>query len=157
MMKTLVAKPQDIKRNWVLVDATQQTLGRLAVDIALRLRGKHNPCYTPHIDTGDYVVVVHASKLYVSGNKRSEKVYRHHTGYPGGLKETHFDKLQQRHPGRVLEIAVRGMLPKGPLGRAMFKKLKVYPAAEHEHQAQNPTPAQTLFFRTPSQTKGKAS
>lgn len=137
-MKTFVATPSTIKREWFVVDATDKTLGRLATEIARRLRGKHKPEYTPHMDTGDYIVVVNVEKLTVTGNKAEDKMYYAHTGYPGGLKETNFSKLQAKKPEMILEKAVKGMLPKGPLGRAMFRKLKVYAGAEHNHVAQQP-------------------
>ncbi len=139
-MKTFSAKPSEVKRDWYLVDASGKTLGRLASEIAKRLRGKHKPIYTPHVDTGDYIVVINAEKVRVSGNKVSAKTYYRHTGYPGGLKSITFEKLIQRSPERVIEIAVKGMLPKNPLGRAMFRKLKVYAGAEHKHAAQQPQP-----------------
>lgn len=139
-MKTFSAKPAEVKRNWYLVDASDKTLGRLATEIARRLRGKHKPEYTPHVDTGDYIVVVNAEKINVTGNKRSDKIYHHHTGYIGNLKSISFDKLIDKAPERVLETAVKGMLPKNPLGRAMFKKLKVYAGTEHQHAAQQPQP-----------------
>ena len=137
-MKTFSAKPQEVQHDWLLVDAADQVLGRLAAQIAARLRGKHKAIYTPHVDTGDFVVVVNADKLRVTGNKTEAKLYHRHTTYPGGLYTTNFAKLQQRHPQRVLEKAVKGMLPKGPLGYAMIKKLKVYGGAEHPHTAQQP-------------------
>ena len=137
-MKTFSAKPSEVKRDWYLVDATDKTLGRLASEIAKRLRGKHKPVYTPHVDTGDYIVVINAEKVRVSGNKTSDKTYYRHSGYPGGIKSITFDKLIQRAPERVIETAVKGMLPKNPLGRAMFRKLKVYAGAEHKHTAQQP-------------------
>ncbi len=137
-MKTFSAKPSEVKRDWYLVDATDKTLGRLASEIAKRLRGKHKPVYTPHVDTGDYIVVINAEKVRVSGNKTTDKIYYRHTGYPGGIKSTTFDKLIQRAPERVIETAVKGMLPKNPLGRAMFRKLKVYAGTEHKHTAQQP-------------------
>ena len=137
-MKTFVAKPETVVRDWYVVDATDKTLGRLASEIALRLRGKHKPEYTPHVDTGDYIVVINAEKITVTGNKAKGKMYYAHTGYPGGLKETNFEKLIAHKPEMVLEKAVKGMLPKGPLGRAMFRKLKVYAGAEHKHTAQQP-------------------
>ena len=139
-MKTFTAKPAEIERQWWLVDADGKTLGRLASEIARRLRGKHKAEYTPHADAGDYVVVVNVEKLQVTGNKRSDKMYHRHTGYIGSLKSISFDKLQQSHPERVLEIAVKGMLPKNPLGRAMFRKMKVYAGGAHRHEAQQPTP-----------------
>lgn len=137
-MKTFTAKPETVKRDWFVVDAAGQTLGRLATEIASRLRGKHKPEYTPHVDTGDYIVVVNVDKLRVTGNKALDKKYYRHSGYPGGIYETNFTKLQQRFPERVLEKAVKGMLPKGPLGYAMLKKLKCYAGAEHPHAAQQP-------------------
>jgi large subunit ribosomal protein L13 len=137
-MKTFSAKPKEVRREWMLVDASDKVLGRLASQIALRLRGKHKPEYTPHVDTGDYIVVVNAAKIRVTGDKLQSKRYYRHTGYPGGIRETTFGKMQQRFPTRALEIAVKGMLPKGPLGYAMFKKLKVYPGVEHPHVAQQP-------------------
>lgn len=137
-MKTLSAKPETVKRDWYVVDATDKTLGRLSTEIARRLRGKHKPEYTPHVDTGDYIVVVNAEKVAVTGNKASDKVYHRHTGYIGGLKSITFDKLIEKAPERVIETAVKGMLPRGPLGRAMFKKLKVYAGTEHPHTAQQP-------------------
>ena len=137
-MKTFSAKPQDITRDWFVVDATDKILGRLASQIALRLRGKHKPEFTPHVDTGDYIVVVNADKLRVTGNKAKDKLYHRHSGYPGGIYSTTFEKLQAKHPERVLQIAVKGMLPKGPLGYAMLKKMKVYAGGEHPHSAQQP-------------------
>jgi large subunit ribosomal protein L13 len=137
-MKTFSAKPHEVKRDWFVVDATDKVLGRLATEIARRLRGKHKPEFTPHVDTGDYVVVVNAEKLRVTGAKAEQKVYYRHSGYPGGIYEDTFTKLQQRAPVRVLEKAVKGMLPKGPLGYAMIKKLKVYAGGGHPHVAQQP-------------------
>jgi large subunit ribosomal protein L13 len=137
-MKTFSAKPHEVRRDWFVVDATGKVLGRLAAEIAHRLRGKHKPEFTPHVDTGDYIVVVNAAKLRVTGNKALDKKYYRHSGYPGGIKETSFEKLHARFPNRVLEKAVKGMLPKGPLGYAMGRKLKVYPGAEHPHAAQQP-------------------
>ena len=137
-MKTLSAKPEAIKRDWFLIDADGKTLGRMAAEIASRLRGKHKPEYTPHVDTGDYIVVVNAGKVRVTGNKAKAKMYYRHTGYIGGIKSISFEKLIQKAPERTIQSAVKGMLPKGPLGRAMFKKLKVYPGTEHPHQAQQP-------------------
>jgi large subunit ribosomal protein L13 len=137
-MKTLSAKPSDVIHDWYVVDAAEKTLGRLASEIAHRLRGKHKPEYTPHVDTGDYIVVVNAEKIRVTGNKASGKIYHHHTGYPGGLKSMSFEKLIEKAPERVIQGAVKGMLPKNPLGRAMFKKLKVYAGTEHPHAAQQP-------------------
>lgn len=137
-MKTFSAKAETVRRDWFVVDATDKTLGRLSTEIARRLRGKHKPEYTPHVDTGDYIVVVNAEKVRVSGNKTTDKMYHHHTGYPGGLKSISFEKLQDKAPERIIETAVKGMLPKNPLGRAMFKKLKVYAGSEHNHSAQQP-------------------
>lgn len=137
-MKTFSAKPNAVTRDWFVVDAADKTLGRLASEIAHRLRGKHKPEYTPHVDTGDYIVVVNAEKIRVTGNKTTDKMYHRHTGYPGGLKSMSFDKLIEKAPERVIQGAVKGMLPRTPLGRAMFKKLKVYPGAEHPHAAQQP-------------------
>ena len=137
-MKTFVAKPETVKRDWYVVDAEGKTLGRLATEIARRLRGKHKPEYTPHVDTGDYIVVVNAEKVNVTGNKRKDKTYYRHTGYPGGLRSMNFETLIDHAPERVLELAVKGMLPKGPLGRAMHKKMKVYAGTQHPHAAQQP-------------------
>jgi len=137
-MKTYTAKTGEVDQGWFVVDAQNKVLGRLAVQIATRLRGKHKPQYTPHVDTGDFIVVVNASKLRVTGRKAERKVYYRHTGYPGGLKETNFAKLHASHPERVLEKAVKGMLPKGPLGYAMLRKLKIYSGATHPHSAQQP-------------------
>jgi large subunit ribosomal protein L13 len=137
-MKTFSAKPETVKRDWYVVDASGKTLGRLASEIASRLRGKHKPEYTPHVDTGDYIVVVNASNLVVTGNKGQQKMYWRHTGFTGGIKGINFDKLIAKKPELVLETAVKGMLPKGPLGYAMFSKLKVYGGAEHPHTAQQP-------------------
>ncbi len=139
-MKTFSAKAHEVKREWFVVDATDKVLGRLASEIAHRLRGKHKAEYTPHVDTGDYIVVVNVDKLRVTGNKAEDKVYHRHSGYPGGIYSTTFGKMQDRFPGRVLEKAVKGMLPKGPLGYAMFRKLKVYAGAQHHHVAQQPKP-----------------
>ena len=138
-MKTFSAKPQNVEHNWLLVDAEGQTLGRIATEIASRLRGKHKPEYTPHVDTGDFVVVINAEKVRVTGNKAKDKMYHHHTGFPGGLKSFSFEKLMDRAPDRVLKLAIKGMLPRTPLGRAMFKKLFVYAGTEHPHAAQKPT------------------
>jgi large subunit ribosomal protein L13 len=137
-MKTFSAKHHEVKRDWLLVDASDKVLGRLASQIALRLRGKHKPEYTPHVDTGDFIVVVNASKLRVTGSKEENKIYYRHSGYPGGVYETSFGKMQGRFPGRALQIAVKGMLPKGPLGYAMIKKLKIYAEGQHPHTAQQP-------------------
>ncbi|MEL7297264.1 MAG: 50S ribosomal protein L13 [Pseudomonadota bacterium] len=137
-MKTFSAKPAEVKRDWFVVDAAGKTLGRLATEIALRLRGKHKPEYTPHVDTGDYIVVVNAEKVRVTGNKMSDKMYHHHTGYIGSLKSISLEKLLQKAPERVIEQAVKGMLPKNSLGRQMFRKLKVFAGPEHTHEAQQP-------------------
>lgn len=137
-MKTFSAKAHEVQREWFVIDATDLVLGRVASEVALRLRGKHKPEFTPHVDTGDFIVVVNAGKLRVTGTKATEKTYFRHSGYPGGIYETNFLKMQQRFPGRALEKAVKGMLPKGPLGYAMIKKLKVYGGAEHPHTAQQP-------------------
>lgn len=137
-MKTFSAKSHEVEREWYVVDATDLVLGRLASNIAHRLRGKHKTIYTPHVDTGDYIIVINADKMKVTGNKETDKEYHTHSGYPGGLSTTTFSKMQDRFPGRALEKAVKGMLPKGPLGYAMIKKLKVYAGAEHDHAAQQP-------------------
>ena len=138
--KTFVAKPADIERDWYVVDATDLTLGRLATQVASVLRGKHKPQYTPHEDVGDFVVVINAEKIQVTGRKLDQKMYYRHTGYPGGIKSISLRKQLQKHPERVIEHAVKGMLPRGPLGRRQFKKLKVYAGPEHPHQAQLPKP-----------------
>ncbi len=137
-MKTYSAKAGEVNRDWFVVDAADKTLGRLAAEIAHRLRGKHKPEYTPHVDTGDYIVVINAEKVRVTGAKSTDKMYHHHTGYPGGLKSISFEKLIDKAPERVIQGAVKGMLPRNPLGRAMFKKLKVYAGNEHPHAAQQP-------------------
>ncbi len=137
-MKTFSAKAGEVSRDWYVVDAADKTLGRLASEIAHRLRGKHKPEYTPHVDTGDYIVVINAEKVRVTGAKARDKMYHHHTGYPGGLKSISFEKLIDKAPERVIQGAVKGMLPRNPLGRAMFKKLKVYAGSEHPHAAQQP-------------------
>ena len=137
-MKTFIAKPSTIKRDWFVVDAADKTLGRLATEVARRLRGKHKADFTPTIDTGDYVVVVNAAKIRVSGKKVTDKMYYRHSGYTGNLKELRFEELHSRHPERIVELAVRGMMPKGPLGRAMLRKLRVYRGEAHQHQAQQP-------------------
>jgi len=137
-MKTFTAKPHEVRHDWFVVDARDQVLGRLAAEIARRLRGKHKPEYTPHVDTGDFIVVVNAEKIRVTGNKTDDKIYYRHSTYPGGVYETSFGKMQGRFPGRALAIAVKGMLPKGPLGYAMIKKLKIYAGGEHPHSAQQP-------------------
>jgi len=137
-MKTFSAKPHDVKRDWYIVDASDKVLGRLAAALAHRLRGKHKAEFTPHVDAGDYIVVINAEKLRVTGNKARDKTYYRHSTYPGGIYSTSFAKLQARHPTRVLEMAVKGMLPKGPLGYAMLRKMKVYAGAAHPHAAQQP-------------------
>ena len=137
-MKTVSTKPADVTRDWYVVDAEGKTLGRMATEIARRLRGKHKPEYTPHVDTGDYIIVVNAEKVRVTGNKAIDKMYYRHTGYPGGLRSMSFEKMVDHAPERTVEFAVKGMLPKGPLGRAMYAKLKVYAGTEHPHQAQQP-------------------
>lgn len=137
-MKTYSAKAETVERDWYVVDATDKTLGRLSAEIALRLRGKHKPVYTPHVDTGDYIVVVNAEKVAVTGNKRSDKMYYRHSEFPGGLKSMNFEKLIAHDPKRVIELAVKGMLPRNPLGRKMLGKLKVYAGTEHPHTAQQP-------------------
>ncbi|MDF1759995.1 MAG: 50S ribosomal protein L13 [Coxiellaceae bacterium] len=139
-MKTIMTNAETAVHNWYVVDAAEKTLGRLASELAKRLRGKHKPEYTPHCDTGDYMVVVNVDKIRVTGNKSKGKVYYRHTGFPGGIKQMTFEQMQERQPTRVLELAVKGMLPRGPLGRAMFKKLKVYAGKEHQHAAQKPEP-----------------
>ena len=139
-MKTFSAKAHEVKRDWFVIDADDKVLGRIATEVARRLRGKHKPEFTPHVDTGDYIIVVNAGKLRVTGNKVTDKKYFRHSGYPGGIYETTFGKMQERAPGRALEKAVKGMLPKGPLGYAMFKKLKVYAEGSHPHVAQQPQP-----------------
>jgi large subunit ribosomal protein L13 len=137
-MKTYSAKPHETQRDWYIVDASDKVLGRLAAALAHRLRGKHKPEFTPHVDTGDYIVVVNAEKLRVTGNKARDKIYYRHSSYPGGIYSTNSTKLQARHPTRVLEMAVKGMLPKGPLGYAMLRKMKVYAGDSHPHSAQQP-------------------
>jgi large subunit ribosomal protein L13 len=137
-MKTVSTKPADVTRDWFVVDAEGKTLGRMATEIARRLRGKHKPEYTPHVDTGDYIIIVNAEKVRVTGNKAKDKMYYRHTGYPGGLRSMSFEKMVDHAPERTVEFAVKGMLPKGPLGRAMYAKLKVYAGTEHPHQAQQP-------------------
>ena len=137
-MKTFSAKPHEVTHDWYIVDAEGKVLGRLAAELARRLRGKHKPEFTPHVDTGDYIVVVNAEKLRVTGNKARDKMYHRHSTYPGGIYSTSFGKLHARHPTRVLEMAVKGMLPKGPLGYAMLRKMKVYAGTDHPHTAQQP-------------------
>ncbi len=137
-MKTYSAKPNDVQHDWYVVDAEGKTLGRLAAELAHRLRGKHKSEYTPHVDTGDYIVVVNAEKVAVTGNKAKDKMYHHHTGYVGNLKSISFEKLIDKAPERAIQSAVKGMLPRNPLGRAMFSKLKVYAGESHPHAAQQP-------------------
>ena len=137
-MKTFSAKSHEVVHDWFVVDATDKVLGRVASEVAARLRGKHKPEYTPHVDTGDFIIITNVEKLRVTGDKAEQKMYYRHSGYPGGLYETNFNKLQAKHPERVLEKAVKGMLPKGPLGYAMIKKMKVYAGATHPHSAQQP-------------------
>lgn len=139
-MKSYIAKPADITRQWYVVDAEGKTLGRLASEVAMVLRGKHKPMYTPHIDCGDYVIVVNAEKIVVTGKKRQNKIYKHHTGYPGGLREVAFEKLLKEKPEEIIKHAVKGMMPSGKLGRQMFKKLRVFAGPEHPHTAQKPQP-----------------
>lgn len=139
-MKTFSAKPDAVQRDWYVVDASGKTLGRLASEIARRLRGKHKAEYTPNVDTGDYIIVVNAARVRVTGNKATDKVYYRHTGHVGHLRETRFSEMIERRPERVIELAVKGMLPRNPLGRAMFRKLRVYPGPTHEHAAQQPQP-----------------
>ena len=137
-LMTPSAQPLQVQHDWYIIDAEGVTLGRLAAEVAARLRGKHKAIYTPHVDTGDYIVIVNAEKIRVTGRKVKEKIYYSHTGFPGGLKEITFEKLLIKAPTRVLEIAIKGMLPKGPLGRDMYRKLKVYAGSEHPHAAQQP-------------------
>lgn len=139
-MRTFSAKPHEVKRSWFVIDAQNLVLGRLASEIAKRLRGKHKPEYTPHVDTGDYIIVINAEKVKVTGRKRTDKIYYHYSGYPGGIKSISFDKLIQKAPQRVIELAVKRMLPRGPLGRTMYRKLKVYAGPEHQQSAQQPIP-----------------
>ena len=137
-MKTFSAKSHEVKRDWFVVDATDKVLGRIATEIARRLRGKHKAEYTPHVDTGDHIVVINAEKVTVTGRKFKNKMYYRHTGHPGGIKSDSFEKLQARNPVRIIELAVKGMLPRNPLGRDMYRKLKVYVGSEHPHAAQQP-------------------
>ncbi len=139
-MKTISAKPETVQRDWFVVNAENKVLGRLATEIARRLRGKHKAMYTPHVDTGDYIIVINAEKVHVTGRKETAKTYYHHTGYPGGIKEITLNKLRQKAPEQIIQNAVKGMLPKGPLGREIFRKLKVYVGSEHKHTAQQPLP-----------------
>ena len=138
MFRTFSATPSSVSRDWYVVDAEGKTLGRLATEVARRLRGKHKPEFTPHIDTGDYIIVVNADKIAVTGKKGQDKMYYRHTGFVGNMKSANFDQMQERRPGKVLELAVKGMMPNGPLGRAQLKKLKIYAGATHEHAAQQP-------------------
>ncbi len=138
MTKTFSAKPAEVVHEWFVIDATDKVLGRVASEVARRLRGKHKAIYTPHVDTGDFIIVVNADKIKVTGNKALDKIYYRHTGYPGGIRSNNFRDMQAKHPGRALEKAVKGMLPKGPLGYALIKKLKVYAGPEHPHSAQQP-------------------
>jgi len=139
-MKTFSAKPEDVRRDWFLVDATNKTLGRLSTEIARRLRGKHKPEYTPHVDTGDYIVVVNAEKVRVTGNKMKDKMYHRYTGYVGNLKSMSLEKLMSETPERAIQYAVKGMMPRNPLGRKMLSKLRVFVGPEHTHEAQQPIP-----------------
>ncbi|MCC6301824.1 MAG: 50S ribosomal protein L13 [Gammaproteobacteria bacterium] len=139
-MKTFSARNETVKRDWYVIDAAGKTVGRLATEIANRLRGKHKAEYTPHVDTGDHIVVVNAAKVRMTGNKAKDKIYHHHTGYVGNLKSATFEEMLAKHPERVIEIAVRGMMPKNPLGRAMFRKLHIYAGDAHRHAAQQPKP-----------------
>jgi len=137
-MKTFMAKPQEVERKWLIVDASGKPLGRLASEVAKLLRGKHKPTYTPHVDTGDHVIVLNADKVVLTGKKLEQKMYRHYSGYPGGMKEIKYKHFMATRPERAVELAIKGMLPKNSLGRAMYRKLKVYKGTEHEHQAQKP-------------------
>ena len=137
-MKTPSIRTEDIEHQWYVVDANQKTLGRLAAKIAHRLKGKHKPEYSPHVDAGDYIVVINAEKIHTTGNKVKDKIYHRHSGYPGGIKATSLGDMLERHPTRALSQAIKGMLPRNPLGRSMYRKLKVYQGGEHPHQAQNP-------------------
>ncbi|MDY6991478.1 MAG: 50S ribosomal protein L13 [Pseudomonadota bacterium] len=137
-MKTFSAKPQTVKRDWYVIDAQNMVLGRLASEVAKRLRGKHKPEYTPHVDTGDYIIIINAEKIAVTGRKETDKFYYHHSGYPGGIKSRSLAKMRIEKPERIIEKAVKGMLPKGPLGRTMYRKLKVYSGHQHQHNAQQP-------------------
>ncbi len=137
-MKTVSIRPQDVERSWWVIDAENQVLGRVATEIARRLRGKHKPQYTPHVDTGDYIIVINAEKIRVTGKKETDKVYWRHSEYPGGIRGTSVERMRAEHPERLIEKAVKGMLPRNPLGRAMYRKLKVYAGSEHPHAAQQP-------------------
>jgi large subunit ribosomal protein L13 len=139
-MKTFSAKSETVKRDWYVIDASDKILGRLSTEVARRLRGKHKPEYTPHVDTGDYIIIINAEKIRVTGNKEKDKMYHHHTGYIGSLKSTNLADLRKDHPERIIQHSVKGMLPKNALGRAMFKKLKVYAGGSHDHSAQQPQP-----------------
>ncbi|MGH1542946.1 MAG: 50S ribosomal protein L13 [Arenicella sp.] len=139
-MKTFSAKPHEVKREWFVIDATDKVLGRLSTEVARRLRGKHKPEFTPHVDTGDHIVIINAEKIAVTGDKEESKTYYSHTGFPGGIKQTNVRKLRETKPELIIEKAVKGMLPHNPLGRAMFAKLHVYAGGEHKHQAQEPKP-----------------
>lgn len=139
-MKTFVAKPHEVQRDWYVIDAKGKVLGRVASEVARRLRGKHKPEFTPHVDTGDYIVIVNAAEIVVTGNKSHDKKYYRHSTYPGGISETNFEKMQQRFPGRAIQKAVKGMLPKNVLGRELITKLKVYGGPDHPHAAQKPLP-----------------
>ena len=152
-MKTISAKAETVQRSWYVIDAEGQTLGRLATEVARRLRGKHKTEYTPHVDTGDYIVVVNAEKVKVTGRKASDKTYYRHTGHPGGLKEATFTQMIERSPAKVIELAVKGMLPRNPLGRAMYRKLKVYAGQEHPHDAQQPETLTLSWTRHGNYTK----
>ena len=137
-MKTISARPESVQHDWYVIDATDKVLGRLATEVARYLRGKHKPIYTPHVDTGDYIVIVNADKIRVTGNKEDDKMYHHHTGYPGGIKSVNLKTMRENNADRIIMSAVKGMMPKGPLGRAMLSKLRIYNGAEHGHQAQQP-------------------
>ncbi|NIA02752.1 MAG: 50S ribosomal protein L13 [Planctomycetia bacterium] len=137
-MKTISAKPETVQHDWYVVDATDKVLGRLATEVARHLRGKHKPIYTPHVDTGDYIVIINADKIRVTGNKENDKMYYRHTGFPGGIKSVNLKTMREKYPDRIIMSAVRGMMPKGPLGRAMLLKLRIYNGADHNHQAQQP-------------------
>jgi len=137
-MKTISAKPETVQHDWYVVDATDKVLGRLATEVARHLRGKHKPIYTPHVDTGDYIVIINADKIRVTGNKENDKIDHHHTGFPGGIKSINLKTMREKYPERILMTAVRGMMPKGPLGRSMLLKLRIFNGAEHTHQAQQP-------------------
>ena len=143
-MRTYSAKASEVRRDWFVIDAENVVLGRLATEVARRLRGKHKAEYTPHVDTGDNIVIINAEKIKVTGNKRQGKMYHRHSGYPGGLTSMSLDKLQEKHPERIIELAVKGMLPKNPLGRDMYRKLKVYAGNAHPHEAQQPQPLNLL-------------